>query len=142
MESILTTKRPIFASKDPTKKIDYLDGGSAYDLSDRLRCNYSEDTGNLSDPATAKIVGHVSLDGKFIGLSWLAAELFPAPAVVTQSSTSSDQATNQCVIDLNFGLGAHRNEGRISFLAFGDIVYLGGRTPARVNCSAPIRQSN
>jgi hypothetical protein len=92
-ESMLTTRRPIFATKGIDRTIGYLDGGSAYDLSDRLRCYYNEETGNLSDPATGKLVGHVSLEGRFIGLSWLAAELFPPPTVnAAPNANSSDQA--------------------------------------------------
>jgi hypothetical protein len=49
-------------------------------------------TGNLSDLAAGKIVGHLSLDGRFVGLSSLAAELFPSPTMVlVQVASSSDQ---------------------------------------------------
>jgi len=70
----LTERRPIFASRDTSQTIGYFDSEGAYDLSGRLRCRYSEVTGNLSDPETGKIVGHLSLEGKFVGLpGWLRA---------------------------------------------------------------------
>ena len=47
------------------------------------------DTGNLSDLGTQKVVGHVSLEGRFVGLSWVAAELFPAPAMESLPIVSS-----------------------------------------------------
>jgi hypothetical protein len=89
----LTTRRPIFASGDISQTIGYFDGEGAYDLSGNLRCRYNEVTGNLSDPATGKIVGHISLEGRFVGLSWLAAELFPSPTMdLVQVASSSDQS--------------------------------------------------
>ena len=88
----MTERRPIFASRDTSQTIGYFDSEGAYDLSGRLRCRYSEVTGNLSDPETGKIVGHLSLEGKFVGLSWLAAELFPSPTVdLVQVASSSDR---------------------------------------------------
>jgi hypothetical protein len=88
----LSTRRPIFSSKAINQTIGYFEGGSAYDLSGRLRCRYNEGTGNLSDPLTGKVVGHISLEGRFVGPSWLAAELFPAPATDSGLvASSSDQ---------------------------------------------------
>jgi hypothetical protein len=88
----VTTRRPIFASGEASQTIGYFDGEGAYDLSGRLRCRYNEVTGNLSDPETGKIVGHISLEGRFVGLSWLAAELFPSPTMdLVQAASSSDQ---------------------------------------------------
>jgi hypothetical protein len=47
-----------------------------FDLIGRPRCEYIPATGNLLDPNTGKIVGHVPLKGNFVGASWLADELF------------------------------------------------------------------
>jgi hypothetical protein len=88
----LTARRRIYASRDISQTIGYFDGEGAYDLSGRLRCRYNEVTGNLSDLQTGKIVGHLSLEGKFVGLSWLAAELFPSPTIdLVRVASSSDQ---------------------------------------------------
>ena len=67
-------RNPIFG-KDSTQ-IGYVEGGEAFDLSGRKRCNYSKETGNLFDDSR-KTVGHVSLAGKFVGVSSIADELFP-----------------------------------------------------------------
>jgi hypothetical protein len=75
----MTTSRPIL-SRGANREIGYVDGNEAFDLSGKLSCRYDENTGNLCDLKTGKIVGHVSLDGKFIGASWIANELFPTLA--------------------------------------------------------------
>jgi hypothetical protein len=67
-------RNPIFG-KDSTQ-IGYVEGGEAFDLSGRKRCNYSKETGNLFDDSR-RTVGHVSLAGKFVGVSSIADELFP-----------------------------------------------------------------
>jgi hypothetical protein len=92
MEQAVSTRRPIFASRGADQTIGYLEGGRAYDLSDRLRCDYNEATGNLSDLVTGRIVGHVSMDSRVVGVSWLVAELFPPPtADTTKTETSADR---------------------------------------------------
>ena len=67
-------RNPIFG-KDSTQ-VGYVEGGEAFDLSGRKRCNYSKETGNLFDDSR-RTVGHVSLAGKFVGVSSIADELFP-----------------------------------------------------------------
>jgi len=56
--------------------IGYVEGGEAFDLSGRKRCNYSKETGNLFDDNN-KTIGHVSLAGRFIGIFSAADKLFP-----------------------------------------------------------------
>ncbi len=46
----------------------------------RERCKYLRATGNLSELNGEKVVGHVSLDGTFVGLSWISEELFGRPS--------------------------------------------------------------
>jgi hypothetical protein len=89
----LTTRRSIFASSGSGQTIGYLDGGRAYDLLDRPRCEYNEATGNLRDSSTGKVVGHVTLDGRFVRVPWLADEVLPVPAVdaAQTAATPSDQ---------------------------------------------------
>ena len=61
-------------------QIGYIEGDRAFDLTGRERCNYARATGNLSDLNGEKIVGHISLDGTFVGLSWISDELFGKPS--------------------------------------------------------------
>jgi hypothetical protein len=61
-------------------QIGYVEGSRAFDLRGRVRCNYARATGNLTDLNGEKIVGYVSLDGTFVGLSWISDELFGKPS--------------------------------------------------------------
>ena len=70
----MVERSPIFG-KDSTQ-IGYVEGGEAFDLSGRKRCNYSKETGNLFDDSR-RTVGHVSLAGKFVGVFSIADKLFP-----------------------------------------------------------------
>jgi hypothetical protein len=95
----LNTKRPIFRIGRPNERIGYIDGGNAYDLAGRLRCNYSEASGNLfSTLDTGKIIGHVSLEGYFVGPSWIADELFrasaeePVPLLTSPEASTGEQS--------------------------------------------------
>jgi hypothetical protein len=51
-------------------------GQEVFDLSGLRRCIYNAETGNLYEFDTDKIIGHVSLQGIFVGASWIATELF------------------------------------------------------------------
>ena len=70
----MVERSPIFG-KDSTQ-IGYVEGGEAFDLSGRKRCNYSKETGNLFDDSR-RTVGHVSLAGKFVGVFSMAEKFFP-----------------------------------------------------------------
>ena len=61
-------------------QIGYIEGERAFDLTGRERCKYARATGNLSELNGEKIVGYVSLDGTFAGLSWISDELFGKPS--------------------------------------------------------------
>jgi hypothetical protein len=61
-------------------QIGYIEGSRAFDLRGRERCNYARTTGNLTDLTGEKIVGYISLDGTFVGLSWISDELFGKPS--------------------------------------------------------------
>jgi hypothetical protein len=61
-------------------QIAYIEGDRAFDLTGRERCKYGRATGNLSELNGEKIVGYVSLDGTFVGLSWISDELFGKPS--------------------------------------------------------------
>jgi hypothetical protein len=61
-------------------QIGYIEGSRAFDLRGRECCNYARTTGNLTDLTGEKIVGYISLDGTFVGLSWISDELFGKPS--------------------------------------------------------------
>ncbi len=61
-------------------QIGYIEADRAFDLTARERCKYLRATGNLSELNGEEIVGHISLDGTFVGLSWISEELFGKPS--------------------------------------------------------------
>jgi hypothetical protein len=92
-------RKPIFSAKGERFKIGYIADKMAFDLLGRLRCNYDGTSGNLSDPESGKIVGHVSLEGKFVGASWLAEELFGSRS--DNGITRPGDALMKCVRSLS-----------------------------------------
>jgi hypothetical protein len=50
-------------------QIGYIEADRAFDLTERERCKSARTTGNLFELNSEKIVGYVSLDGAFVGLS-------------------------------------------------------------------------
>jgi hypothetical protein len=66
----------IFSAIGDGRRIGYIEGAEAFNLSGQRRCRYDERTGNLRDLGNREIVGHVSLEGRFVGLSWQADTLF------------------------------------------------------------------
>jgi hypothetical protein len=81
----------IFSAKIDNQKIGYIDGSEVFDLVGNKRCNYSPNTGNLLELDSGRIIGHVSLAGYFVGVSWIADELFPRPDAATELTTSPDE---------------------------------------------------
>ncbi len=73
----MTERTLIFNGKDV--QIGYIEGNEVFDLAGRKRCNYIVATGNLYD-SNNKVIGHVSLDGTFVGASWRCDELFGKPS--------------------------------------------------------------
>jgi hypothetical protein len=73
----MAERRLIFNAKG--FQLGYLEGDAAFDLSGRRRCSYTGATGNLGDFDSGKILGHISLDGTFVGASWLSDDLFGKP---------------------------------------------------------------
>ena len=60
-------------------QIGYIEADRAFDLTGRKRCKYARATGNLFESNGEKIISHVSLDGTFVGLTWISDELFGKP---------------------------------------------------------------
>ena len=73
----MAERRLIFNAKG--FQLGYIEGDAAFDLSGRRRCSYTGATGNLGDFDSGKILGHISLNGTFVGASWLAEDLFGKP---------------------------------------------------------------
>jgi hypothetical protein len=78
-------------------QVGYIEGSRAFDLKGRERCNYARATGNLYDLKSKKIVGYISLNGTFVGLSWISEELFGKPSgeVHPDSALAKKQRTHQ-----------------------------------------------
>jgi hypothetical protein len=73
---MMAERSAIFSKTAGRPQIGYIEGNKAFDLLGRERCSFNAASGNLCDFDTGKIVGHVSLEGQFVGASWLADELF------------------------------------------------------------------
>jgi hypothetical protein len=72
----MAERKPIFLHKRSRPQIGYIEGDEVFDLSGNRRCIYNAANGNLADFHTGNIVGHISLQGFFVGTSWIADELF------------------------------------------------------------------
>ena len=73
----MAERRLIFNAKG--FQLGYVEGDAVFDLSGSRRCSYTGATGNLGDFDSGKILGHISLDGTFVGASWLSDDLFGKP---------------------------------------------------------------
>jgi hypothetical protein len=87
----MTERRLILSPKSGHRPIGYVEGDGAFDLSGRRHSRYNADTGNLHDLETGRIVGHVSLEGRFAGSSWEAKRLFGEPDVSLIASSPSEE---------------------------------------------------
>jgi hypothetical protein len=74
----MAERRLIFNAKG--FQLGYIEGDAVFDLTGRQRCSYTGATGNLGDLDSGKILGHISLNGTFVGTSWLAEDLFGKPS--------------------------------------------------------------
>jgi hypothetical protein len=77
----MADRSAIFKNKGGLTRIGYVEGNEAFDLSGRPRCIFNAASGNLCDLDTGKVIGHVSLEGIFVGASWIADELFGQHAI-------------------------------------------------------------
>src|SRR5262249_17864278 len=60
-------------------QLGYLEDNVAFDLRGRQRCTYNGASGNLFDSNSERVIGHISLDGTFVGASWISDDLFGRP---------------------------------------------------------------
>ena len=75
----MSERRQIFSNKHAGQKIGYIEGDQAFDLFARPCARYDHATGLLRNLSSHMIVGYVSLKDIFVGSSFLAEQLFPAP---------------------------------------------------------------
>jgi hypothetical protein len=73
----MAERRLIFNAKGV--QLGYLEDNVAFDLSGRQRCTYNGASGNLFDSNSKRVIGHISLDGTFVGTSWISDDLFGKP---------------------------------------------------------------
>jgi hypothetical protein len=73
----------------------YIEGSDAFDLLGNKRCEYNRNTGNLFHTIEGKVICHVSLEGKFVGASWIADELFPKIDNAPADLRGIDEAPSQ-----------------------------------------------
>jgi hypothetical protein len=73
----MTERRLIYNAKGI--QLGYLEDNVAFDLSGRQRCSYNGASGNLFDSNSESVIGHISLDGTFVGASWISDDLFGKP---------------------------------------------------------------
>ena len=101
----------IFSARGDGEVIDYIEGAEAFNVSGQLRCRYDGQTGNLRDLRNGEIVGHVSLAGRFVGLSWRADKLFRQfdddidGAVLQEGASPDDVGEQPAVQELAPGKG-------------------------------------
>jgi hypothetical protein len=80
LEPAMVERSPIFAAKSDCDQIGFTEDDLAFDLSGKRCCKYDERSGNLCDLNNERVIGHISLEGKFVGLSWMTDVLFPKSA--------------------------------------------------------------
>jgi hypothetical protein len=84
----MTERSPIFSAKSENQSIGYIEDAEAFDLLGNKRCSYNPSTGNLLELDSGRTIGHVSLAGHFVGMSWIAEELFPLPRAIAAPTIS------------------------------------------------------
>jgi hypothetical protein len=86
----MTTRIPIRSARQDNKVLGFIEGNKAFDLSGRLCAGYDPKTSLLCDPLHGGAVGYVTLDGKYLGSSKVAENLFPQTyEVATEESALS-----------------------------------------------------
>jgi len=73
----MSERSPIYSAQAARRQIGYIEGDKAFDLFGRPCAIYEGDSGLLRSPKHNAVVGYVSLANIFVGLSWMAEELFP-----------------------------------------------------------------
>ena len=84
----------ICSAKRDNRILGYIEGCEAFDLLGRRRADYNPNTGLLYNLLDGGVVGYVTFDSKFAGLSKSADEMFPKTHKVTPPQSPGDYVNN------------------------------------------------
>jgi hypothetical protein len=87
----------ICSAKRDNRILGYIEGCEAFDLLGRRRADYNPNTGLLYNLLDGGVVGYVTFDSKFAGLSKSADEMFPKTHKVTPPQSPGDYVNNLSV---------------------------------------------
>ena len=116
------------------EKIGYIEGDHAFDLFARPCATYDCDTGLLRNPNTQAIVGYVTLQGSFVGSSWLAQELFPKAQTAPSREPSVDHRDGETSAGTSSPAGLSKEGGA-------ECVDVSGRRFPSSPCFAAVAQA-
>src|SRR6202051_4443598 len=88
----------ICGAKRDNRILGYIEGREAVDLLGRRRADYNPNTGLLYDLLDGGVVGYLTFDSKFAGLSTLADEMFPKTHKVTPHQSPKDYVNNLDIV--------------------------------------------
>jgi hypothetical protein len=88
----------ICSAKRDNRILGYIEGSEAFDLSGRRRADYNPNTGLLYGLLDGGVVGYLTFDSKFAGLSTLADEMFPKTHKVTPHQSPEDYVNNLSIV--------------------------------------------
>ena len=94
----MSERIPICSAKRNNGVFGYIEGGEAFDLLGRPRAGYDPNTGLLCDLRDGGVVGYVTFDGKFVGSSRVADELFPKTYEVSPQGSPRYYVNNLGVV--------------------------------------------
>jgi hypothetical protein len=83
----MAERRPIYNAHVAGQQVGYIEDDEVFDLFDRPRAIYDNNTGLLRDPKNNAVVGYVSLADIFVGASWVTQELFFQTGPVTPQAS-------------------------------------------------------
>jgi hypothetical protein len=87
----------ICSAKPDNRILGYIEGCEAFDLLGRRRADYNPNTGLLYDLLDGGVVGYVTFDSKFAGLSKSSDEMFPKTHKLTPPQSPGDYVNNLSV---------------------------------------------
>jgi hypothetical protein len=88
----------ICSAKRDNRVLGYIEGSEAFDLFGRRRADYNPNTGLLYDLLDGGVVGYVTFESKFAGLSRVADEMFPKTYEVTPQQSQEDYVSNLSIV--------------------------------------------
>jgi hypothetical protein len=112
LESAMAEQRiPICSAKRDNRVLGYIEGSEAFDLFGRRRADYNPNTGLLYGLRDGGVVGYVTFDSKFAGLSRMVDEMFPKTYEVIPQQSPKDYVNN-LVVETQAGEQANEDSGR------------------------------